>query len=715
MSSAFLSEMWYRVAPLCPRLHPHVKIYRQRFRGQAWYVLQDRSSGRIHRFTPATYALIHGMDGRQTVDALWSALAERLGDAAPSQDDVIQLLHRLHAADVLQSGVPPDVSEVVDRKRRQVRSVWLRNLINPVALRFPLWDPDRFLAWSWPVVRHVFSPMGALIWLLLVGAAALQAAHHWRELTENVADRVLGLQNLLLLWLSYPVVKFCHEMGHAYAVKRGGGEVHEMGLMFLVFAPVPYVDATASAAFRSKWQRMGVSAAGVIVELLLAALAMFVWLSVEPGAVRAMAFNVMLIGGASSLFFNGNPLLRFDGYYILSDWIEIPNLAQRSNQYLAYLMKRRVFGHPDVESPGHGRGESIWFALYAPVSWIYRLFVMVAIAFFIAAKYFFLGAALALWSVTSTIFWPVLKGLAFVMGHAEIDRQRKRAVLVTFGGGALLLAVALFVPLPSWTNAQGLVWVPQNAEVRAASAGFVTRVLKRPGQAVAPGDALLELTDADADAALKVRQSKVEQMEVQLSSEMFEDRLKAELTRQSLEAERAVLANLERRADELIPLATRAGNWTVPNADDLEGKFFPQGTLIGYVVSGSLRTVRVVVSQEDAELVRAQTQAIELRLADRPWQTLRAKAAREVPGGSQRLPSKALALDGGGSYATDPRDSSGLKTLVRTFQLDLELDSDLQDLTLGTRAYVRFNHAWEPLAQQGYRHVRQLFLSRLAL
>jgi putative peptide zinc metalloprotease protein len=214
---------------------------------------------------------------------------------------------------------------------------------------------------------------------------------------------------------------------------------------------------------------------------------------------------------------------------------------------------------------------------------------------------------------------------------------------------------------------------------------------------------------------LKVRQARVDQLEVQLSSEMFEDRLKAELTRQALESERAVLARLEHRSDELISQAGRSGNWMVPNADDLEGKFFPQGSLIGYVVSGSLRTVRVVVSQEEADLVRAHTQGVELRLADRPWQTVQAKAAREVPGGSQRLPSKALALDGGGAYATDPRDSSGLKTLVRTFQLDLELEDGISDLTFGTRAYVRFNHAWEPLAVQVSRRVRQLFLSRLTL
>jgi putative peptide zinc metalloprotease protein len=387
MNKPFLSERWYRVAQICPKLHSHVRIYRQRFRGQAWYVLHDRASNRVHRFTPATYALIHGMDGERTLDALWGEVAEQMGDDAPSQDDVIELLHRLHAADVLHSGVPPDVAEVADRQRRQVRTAWMRNVLNPMALRLPLWDPDRFLLRSWPAVRPLMTPVAALVWLIVVGAAALQAAHHWKELTENLADRVLGMQNLTLLWLTYPIVKFCHELGHAYAVKRGGAEVHEMGIMFLVFTPVPYVDATASAAFRSKWERIGVGAAGIIVELFLAALATFVWLASEPGALRSMAYNVMLIAGVSTIVFNGNPLLRFDGYYILSDLLEIPNLALRSNQYLAYLVKRHLFAQQQAESPADGLGESVWLAVYAPVSWIYRLFVMVAIALFIAGKY----------------------------------------------------------------------------------------------------------------------------------------------------------------------------------------------------------------------------------------------------------------------------------------------------------------------------------------
>jgi putative peptide zinc metalloprotease protein len=232
---------------------------------------------------------------------------------------------------------------------------------------------------------------------------------------------------------------------------------------------------------------------------------------------------------------------------------------------------------------------------------------------------------------------------------------------------------------------------------------------------VTEGEPLVQLADPDVTAELKGRRAKVEQLEVEVSSEMFDDRLKAELTRQTLASERAAVERLERKVGDLVSTAGRSGSWTVPNAGDLDGRYFAQGALIGYVLSGSLHTVRVVVSQEEADLVRAHTTGIALRLVDRPWQTLRARAAREVPGGSERLPTKALALDGGGTYATDPRDSNGLKTLVRTFQFDLELEAPQDDLSFGTRAQVRFEHPWQPLGLQSYRRIRQLFLSRLTV
>src|SRR6185503_545443 len=128
-------------------------------------------------------------------------------------------------------------------------------------------------------------------------------------------------------------------------------------IMLLVLSPVPYVDASSAWAFQDKRKRMMVGAAGIAVELFLGSLALFVWLAVEPGAVRAVAYNVMLISGVSTLLFNGNPLLRFDGYYVLADAIEIPNLGTRANRYLGYLFQRYVLGVPDAESPAQSAGE----------------------------------------------------------------------------------------------------------------------------------------------------------------------------------------------------------------------------------------------------------------------------------------------------------------------------------------------------------------------
>ncbi len=711
--SAFLSDSWYRVAGLRPRLHAHVRISRQRFRGRAWYVLRDASNGQAHRFTVETYQLIRDMDGSRSVEELWRGLLDRAGDGAPSQDEVIDLLHRLHAADLLCAGVPADPAEVIQRSRRKSRLHWLRQLANPIALRVPLWDPDRFLTRSAAFGRLLMTPAAALVWAITVGIAVTLAAEHWDELTDNVADRVLGLQSLVLLGLIYPVVKLCHELGHAYAVKCGGGEVHELGLMFLVFAPVPYVDASASTVFHSKWQRIGVAAAGILVDLFLAALAMFVWLAAEPGITRSVAYNVMLAGGVSTLLFNGNPLIRCDAYYILSDVLEIPNLSQRSADYLLARLKS-LCGGRDARGLIPGRGESFWLALYAPASWLYRLSLMLAVAWFVAGRYFFAGAILALCSVWSILAWPLLRQILSATVAARAPR-RNRALHLVYGAIAAALLGVTVVAVPCWTNAEGVVWVPENAEVRAGTAGFVTRLLAAPGRSVIAGEPLLELEDADLAADRRVRGAKVSQLQVQLATEMFDDRLKAELTRQSLAAEKAGVERTERRVEGLLCAAGRAGLWVVPNAGDLPGRYFAQGALVGYVLSGSLRTVRVVVSQEEADLVRAHTRRVELRLADRPGQTLHATAVREVPGGSERLPTKALALAGGGSYATDPRDSSELKTLARTFQFDLELEEQVTDLTFGTRAYVRFEHPWSPLAAQVWRHVRQLFLSRLTV
>ena len=228
------------------------------------------------------------------------------------------------------------------------------------------------------------------------------------SLTENVSDRVLSPRNLFLLALLYPLIKLLHELGHALSTKVWGGEVHEMGVMLLVLMPIPYVDASAASAFRSRRRRVLVGAGGIVVELFLAALAMFAWLNMEPGILRAAAYNIMLIGGVSTVLFNGNPLLRYDGYYILADLIEIPNLGQRSTRYLGYLLQRYLLGIATVESPVTAPGEKGWFLAYGPVAFCYRIAVLVGLVLLVSSRFFIVGILIGIWGAISLLLVPVL-------------------------------------------------------------------------------------------------------------------------------------------------------------------------------------------------------------------------------------------------------------------------------------------------------------------
>ena len=194
---------------------------------------------------------------------------------------------------------------------------------------------------------------------MVVGLGMVAAVTHWSELSQNVLDRVLLPENLLMMWLVFPLSSSsATSSGTPFAVKARGGEVHEMGVMILVLTPVPYVDASAAWAFRSKWQRFAVGGAGMMVELFIASIALFLWLAVEPGMFRALLYNIMLIAGISTVIFNANPLLRFDGYYMLMDWLEIPNLRTRGTQYVVYLCEKYLFKRREAEPPISSAGRA---------------------------------------------------------------------------------------------------------------------------------------------------------------------------------------------------------------------------------------------------------------------------------------------------------------------------------------------------------------------
>jgi putative peptide zinc metalloprotease protein len=368
MTESLFSTYWYRVEKLKPVLRDAAIISRHVYRGQPWYVLRNSLNGRNHRFNAAAYALIGQMDGSRTVQEIWENAGKLSGDAAPTQDEVIRLLGRLHDADLIQTDILPSTVDLFHRAQGKPANSLKQRISNPFSLRFPLCDPDRFLErWRF-LAAPVFTRGVFFVWLLIVLAALVAAVMHWPDLTGSLTDKLFLPSNLLLLWLIYPLVKILHEFGHAFAVKKWDGEVHEMGIMLLALTPIPYIDATASASLSEKKRRIAVAAMGMMVELLLASFALFVWLNVETGLISALAYNVMLICSISTILFNGNPLLRYDGYYMLADLIEIPNLGQRSTRYLGYLFQRSLLGIETAESPVTAPGEKGWFLIYGPIS-----------------------------------------------------------------------------------------------------------------------------------------------------------------------------------------------------------------------------------------------------------------------------------------------------------------------------------------------------------
>ena len=712
MSETLYSSSWYRVADLKPRLRSHCQIHRHSYRCELWYVLQNPVTGRFHRFSPNAYLLIGLMDGHRTIQEIWDYAAEKLADDLPTQQEVIQLLTQLFRADVLQSDVMPVVEEMQSRDQKMKRQKKMQHLRSPLSIRIPLFDPDRMLSAVLPWVRPFATKAAVVFWFVAIISAVLLAAQHWQPLTENVVDRALAMENLLLLWFVFPLVKGLHELGHGLAVKHWGGEVHEMGIMFLVFMPVPYVDASASSAFRDKQQRIFVGAAGLMVELFLAALALLIWINAEPGMVRAVAFNVMLIASVSALLFNGNPLLRFDSYYILSDLIEIPNFGGRANQYIGYLLQRYLLRVPAVRSPVMAKGEAGWFFFYAIASFCYRMLMMFSIVLMVGGHYFIAGIVLAAWAFYSMLLQPIYRSLRTLFTSAQIAPVRRRAVSITMLGVALISAAVMLVPVPASVRVEGVVWAPERTMVRPEVDGSIVKVIAVPGSYVEAGDVLVEMSALQLVADVEIFRAQLKELKVRYDQEIVNDRAKAQITREEIVSIDGLLQRAIERKAALQVRSPKAGIFTVDQADDLPGRFARRGEVLAYVLAFDDATARIVVNQDQADLVRYASKLVDVRFAGAFDETVQGRLQREVPAASDEIPSAVLTTEGGGAHATVPNEEDVLKAAQSLFQFDVALNVDEPVQRLGERVYVRFIRDPEPLGLQGYRALRQLFLSR---
>jgi putative peptide zinc metalloprotease protein len=714
MNDGFYSPNWYRVAKLQPKIHPHVKIHRHEYRGLIWYLLEDTTTERNHRFNPAAYQFIGLLDGVRSVEDIYTSISEQLGDFVPGQEDIVQLLGQLHAAELINTDVMANTEELFARQTSQKQQRLQQYFSNPLALKIPLWDPDNFLNKHFTKVQWLFTIWVAMGWMLLMSYALIEAVQHWPQINQHFVINTLAPNNLLLIVLLYPLIKILHELGHAFSAKLEGGEVHEMGVNFMLFMPIPYVNVSTATHFRNKYKRILVSVAGILVESFLAALGLLLFLLTEPGLVQDIGFNMFVIGGVSSLFFNGNPLLKFDAYYILADLLAIPNLYQRASQYWCYLLQRYLLRIPSAVSSAYSSGENLWLAAYGFFSQVYKLAVLWFIVTFVSSLSFYAGIALAVWLVGLQLGLPLWKALRFVISSPRLGKNRGQVWSISAGIVGLLIAVLGFVPVPSYTLTEGVVWQADDAQLIAAEEGFAATPLVTNNQLIEAGTAVLRLDDPFLDSQTRSALAKLRELQSQYRANRINDYVQAGIIKEEVRIAELELKYLLEKDQNLWVKAAKTGRVLLPEADDLPGQLIRKGDLLGYVIEeNQAPTIRMAVTQDNIGQLRNRIVDISVRFVSEPENIYAAALIRQTPKAINQLPSAALSIRGGGKFIVDPSSNNDRIITEKVFLVDVELTTKNKHVPLGTRAYIRINHGGEPIASQWYRRIRQAFLRQL--
>ncbi len=733
------SESWYRVADLKARLRASTQVSRQFYRGDRWYVVRDPAGNQFHRLSAPAWRFVGLLDGKRTVAECWDLVGGQLADDAPTQPEVIQILSQLHSANLIEADVTPDAAVLLRRHKKMIKRQWQGRFMNILFPRIPLWDADSFLKRWMPVMRVFLSPFGAFLWLALIISAIAMLAPRWGELTA-AASNAIAPSNWLWLWATFVGIKAIHELGHGFICRRYGGEVHELGVMFLVLVPAPYVDASSAWAFPNKWQRIAVGAGGMIFELFVAAIMAFVWLNTSPtNTVNHLAYNAMLVASVSTILFNANPLLRYDGYYMLADFLEIPNLRYRSTEYTMGLIKRHLF-RVKMSQPLPPPIQRFWLFTYCLSSSFYRTLVGIFIIFMVYQRVPVLGVLMAIGGIITWLAVPIVKTLKYLMIEPELHRKRTRATIWVASAVAVAVILVGFVPVPLGLYAEGVVQPIREVKIYAETPGIVEQVPANDGDHLKKGDIILVCRDRELEAQIARFRAdeKVYAEYIRLALALDSSRIDA--YKEQLTATQEKLAELQAKAAALTIRAPFDGLLVAPQLKDLPGKYIQHGEEVATVADVSTLRITAVIDQEDAQQIfDAVPVALrkkvdpEVRLAGIKDGTLfrtkyLAAPLERVgpnpndpvrrPSPMHELPTSALSQAAGGDIQTDPSDQNNKRLLRPMYAAFMILPNtsplpniDYQYLP-GQRASIRFPLLNEPLYKRLQRRIWQLIQSQ---
>ncbi len=687
-----------RLGRVCVGVRRDLEISRHVFRGSPCYVIRDPVTFQSHRLEPEDYHVLMSIDPGKTLAETFLGLVEE-GEFEPDeQEHFYEFVLSLHHLGFLRL---PISDEKALFRRHQARAAARRRqrVAGILFLQIPLINPDAFLARTLPLVRWVFSRAFFAVWLAVVASAVMLARRNWAALSEPIGG-LLASENVPVLWATLILLKALHEFGHAYACKHFGGHVPEMGAYVIMFTPCAYVDATASWGFTRRLHRLIVSLAGMYVELFVAALAVFVWALTPPSLLNSIAYNVVFLASSVTVLFNANPLMRYDGYYVLSDLLGVPNLRQRSSEYLAALTKRAFFGIPLANAPDTWSLRAV-LACFGVGAALYRVTILLAIVAVVARKLPFIGYGLGLAYFAFMSYGLVSKLARYLWFASETAAVRSRAIAYSVVLFAALPLVVALVPIPGSLTAGGVVAAENETVVRAESPGFVEHVAIRPGQMVPAGETLATLTNASLEEQVARQESELAAADIRHAAMLASDVAAAQTESRRAAAHRASLAHAERRVSDLTLTSLSAGRVVAGLQPEDVGRYLSAGDAVATIASGAWE-VRAVLSADDVALcmpkVGDQAEFRARGAADAP---LAGRVKRVNPHASRTVEIPALTHLAGGEIAVEAHSGAASQPYVEVI---IALDqAPRTTVEHGQTGVVRLNMPAEPLGKKLYR------------
>jgi putative peptide zinc metalloprotease protein len=493
------------------RLRPDLKIETHRYEGRTYYVLKDPVSLRYYRIKEYERFLLSYFDGVHTLEDAQKAYEEKFRPDRLKLEELEAFAQQLLQSGLVLNDSPRAGAQLYERRWKRWRSETLQAFTNILYIKIPAFDPDWLLTKMLPYVRFIFTLWFFVLSVCFMMSAVILVATHFDTFRNRLPEyhQFFTARTAINLLLALSIVKVIHEFGHGLSCKAFGGECHEMGFLLMCLSPAMYCNVSDAWKMPNKWHRIIISFAGIYVELIIAAIATFVWWNTPTDPfINNLSLSLMIVCSISTVVFNANPLMRFDGYYVLADWLEIPNLRERSNRYLQQTAMKHCLGMDVREDEYMDLWRRVLFIVYAVVSYIYRWVVMLGALWFLyhflrPYKLEIISTLLTLMALGSMFGWPLYRVISGIHRRGRLPDMKRWRVVMTGSVLGVLLAVFFFVPLPvSRVRGVGLVQAhPEHVEtVRCKHAGALDRLLVRDGQRVQAGEELAVFSDLDLES-----------------------------------------------------------------------------------------------------------------------------------------------------------------------------------------------------------------------